>query len=62
MFKIVNVKTGKDVKDAISCKVITFDTFQAAEMFANSLTRDSITGATAWNRVRPTKFVIKSAK
>jgi hypothetical protein len=58
---IKNAKTGKTVKDAISGKQIQFETEQDARTFADSMERNSVLGATAFNSTRPTKYVVAPA-
>lgn len=61
MFKVINSKTNKAIKDAITCKPMIFETKEQAEKFATSLTRDSVICATAWNRVRKTNYIVLPA-
>ena len=61
MFQITNVKTGKAIKDAITCKPKTFESAQDARHFADCMERNSILNATAWNSVRRAKYNVVAA-
>jgi hypothetical protein len=61
MFKIINGKNGKAIKNAIDGKEITFDTKEDAETFAAGCARRSVMDATAWNSIRRTVFTVVAA-
>lgn len=58
MYIVKNAKTGKPVKNAISCKPFLFESKADAEYMASSCERDSVLNATAFNSIRPSKFVV----
>lgn len=58
MFKIQNSKSGKIVRDAITCRPRLFETEEQARYLADCLERNSTDRATAWNSIRTTKYTV----
>jgi hypothetical protein len=58
MFKVQDVKTKKFMKNKIDMKEMIFLTASHAQKWADTATENSYKDATAWNSVRPTKFVV----
>ena len=60
-YQVQNVKTGKVLKNMIDRKPIIFETAEHAQKWADNKTRDSHLNATAFNSVRPTKYIVIAA-
>lgn len=58
MFNVKSKKTGKLAKDPITTRPHQFETAEAAQIFADAMSRESIVGATAWNSVRKTAWQV----
>ena len=61
MYLLKNTTNGKIVKNAITCKPMTFDTLELANKWAKNLERRSKLDSTAFNGVRSSKYEIISA-
>lgn len=58
MYQVQNTKTGKFLKDAITCKPHQFADIEHAQKWADDAHRNSVLNATAWNSTRPTKYAV----
>ena len=58
MFQVINSKTGKAIKNALTTKPMMFETQEHAQKFADSMHRNSVLCATAWNNVRRTVYSV----
>ena len=58
MFKLKNTVTGKCIKNMIDGKTMLFSTEADALAFGDSIHRDSLLSATAWNRKRGFSYVV----
>lgn len=61
MFKIQNAVSKRFVRDMISGKTRFFDSREDAKAFAESIHRDSVLSATAWNSKRGFSYQIVAA-
>ena len=60
MYQIKNCRNGKIVKNAINRKPLCFNTIEEAEKMASNLVRNSTINASAWNNIRPSKYIVIS--
>ena len=56
--KVKNTKTGKFVKNAIDGKEVEFTSKEHAQKWADGMTRNSVLSATAFNSIRPCKYIV----
>ena len=58
MFKVQNAKTKRFMKNKMDMKEMVFETESHAQKWADTATENSWKDATAFNSVRPAKFVV----
>jgi len=61
MYKILNTRTNRHTKNAITGKPLVFNAKADAEKFADSMRVNSFSNGTAFNNVRPSNYTVVTA-